>query len=310
MDLYCVIDIGSNTVRLVIYQLREGVLQPILNNKVAAGLASYVDKQSRMTPDGVRKLVNILRDFQQILSLLPDCQVFPFATASLRNIQNTDYVLQEIEKMCGMRVRVLSGYEEAMLDYRGATRALDRSSGLMADIGGGSTELIFFKEGRVQAAESLPFGSLNLYRRFCTGLFPTGSELKEMESELKSALTLTLPDTGEFVSQPLYAIGGSARGLLSLYQQWDEPNGACLEYPCTFFREVLSRSEKKPKKLLRQILKIAPDRVHTLVPGALILHVVAKTYGSSTVLTSRYGVREGYLDFMLESQKNGAEHHG
>ena len=52
MDLYCVIDIGSNTVRLVIYQLREGVLQPILNNKVAAGLASYVDKQNRMTPDG------------------------------------------------------------------------------------------------------------------------------------------------------------------------------------------------------------------------------------------------------------------
>lgn len=103
MDLYCVIDIGSNTVRLVIYQLREGVLQPILNNKVAAGLASYVDKQSRMTPDGVRKLVSILRDFQQILSLLPDCQVFPFATASLRNIQNTDYVLQEIEKCaaCG-----------------------------------------------------------------------------------------------------------------------------------------------------------------------------------------------------------------
>ena len=168
MDLYCVIDIGSNTVRLVIYQLREGVLQPILNNKVAAGLASYVDKQNRMTPDGVRKLVSILRDFQQILSLLPDCQVFPFATASLRNIQNTDYVLQEIENLCGMRVRVLSGYEEAMLDYRGATRALDRSSGLMADIGGGSTELIFFKEGRVQAAESLPFGSLNLYRRFCS----------------------------------------------------------------------------------------------------------------------------------------------
>lgn len=76
MDLYCVIDIGSNTVRLVIYQLREGVLQPILINKVAAGLASYVDKQNRMTPDGVRKLVSILRDFQQILSLLPDCQVF------------------------------------------------------------------------------------------------------------------------------------------------------------------------------------------------------------------------------------------
>ena len=73
---------------------------------------------------------------------------------------------------------------------------------------------------------------------------------------------------------------------------------------------MLSRSEKKPKKLLRQILKIAPDRVHTLVPGALILHVVAKTYGSSTVLTSRHGVREGSLDFMLESQKNGAEHHG
>lgn len=306
MDLYGVIDIGSNTVRLVIYRMRDGILEPILNNKVAAGLAAYVDKKGRMTPDGVRKLVNILREFQQITALLPGLQVFPFATASLRNIQNTGYVLQEMERQCGMRVRVLSGYEEAMLDYRGATRALDRSSGLMTDIGGGSTELIFFKEGRIQAAESLPFGSLNLYRRFCSSLFPSSRELEEMEAEVRSALKLTLPDTGEFVSQPLYAIGGSARGLLSLYQQWEEPNSACLEYPSDFLKEVLSRSEKKPKKLLRQILKIAPDRVHTLLPGALVLHVIAQTYGSTTIRTSRYGVRDGYLDYMLECKKNEA----
>ena len=300
--MYCVIDIGSNTVRLVIYRVQGQTLRPILNNKVAAGLASYVDKQNRLTPEGIQKLIRILQEFEQILSLLPDCQVFPFATASLRNVDNTQQVLQAIQQQCRFSVRVLSGYEEAMLDYRGAARALNHASGFMADIGGGSTELIFFQDGRVLSAGSLPFGSLTLHRKFCSGVFPTAKEIKRMEAEVSSALSLHLPGSQGLPALPVYAIGGSARGLLSLYQHSVDIPSPRLEYPCSFLEELLARSEKKPRKLLREILKIAPDRVHTLLPGALILHVIARTYQCQRILTSRYGVREGYLDYMLKSQ--------
>ena len=124
-DMYCVIDIGSNTIRLVIYRVEDGRIKPILNNKYAAGLAGYVDKNGSLRPAGIEKAVTVLREFRQTLDMLPECEVFPFATASLRNIDNTDEVLQAIEASCGFQVRVLSGKEEALYDYHGAVRAME-----------------------------------------------------------------------------------------------------------------------------------------------------------------------------------------
>lgn len=304
--MYSVIDIGSNTIRLVIYQVQDGQIRPMLNNKRAAGLAGYVDSRGCLSCEGIDRLVAILQEFQQILELLPDCRVYPFATASLRNVKNTDEVLEQVRTRCGMTVQVLSGREEAMLDYRGAIRLLGRQSGMMADVGGGSTELVFFREGRIQAAGSIALGSLNLYRRFCSELFPSEKELAAMEKEIVAALRNALPAPGELrgaaslASEPLCAIGGSARGLLALYRQGHGAEAA--SYPADFLREVLAQSTKKPKKLLRQVLQISPDRVHTLIPGALLLSTAARLYGSQTILTSSYGVREGYLESMLEAE--------
>lgn len=305
--MYSVIDIGSNTVRLVIYQVEEdGRIRPMLNNKRAAGLAGYVDAEGSMRRDGVERLIGILQEFQQILELLPDCTVFPFATASLRNIKNTDEVLEQIRQRCGLEVQVLSGREEAMLDFRGAIRMLGRQSGVMADVGGGSTEVVFFRDGRVQAAGSIALGSLNLYRRYCGDIFPTEKELNAMQKEIRSALSSALPSVKELrtsmavIPEPLCAIGGSARGLLSLYRQ--SHGSEAVSYPADYLQDLLERSRTKPKKLLRQMLQISPDRVHTLLPGALLLSTIAEMYGSRTILTSQWGVREGYLESKLEAE--------
>ena len=306
--MYSVIDIGSNTIRLVIYQVEaDGQIRPMLNNKRSAGLASYVDAGGSMTQDGIDRLIGILQEFQQILLLLSDIRVYPFATASLRNIKNTDEVLEQIRVRCGMEVEVLSGREEAMLDFRGAIRMLGRQSGIMADAGGGSTEVVFFRDGRVQAAGSIALGSLNLYRRYCSDLFPDEKELAAMQKEIRAALSSALPTPKELrssaglVAEPLCAIGGSARGLLTLYRQ--SHGMEAVSYPADYLKDLLEQSRKKPKKLLRQMLQISPDRVHTLLPGALLLSTIADLYGSRTILTSQYGVREGYLESKLEAAK-------
>lgn len=302
--MYCVIDIGSNTIRLAVYRRDNGSLRAILNNKCAAGLASYVDKKNCLSPEGVDKLISVLREFQSILGMLPDCPVYPFATASLRNVVNTEQVLQRVKEETGLRIRVLSGYEEATLDYRGAVRSMEGGSGLMVDIGGGSTELVFFHDERILAAKSVPLGSLNLFSRFVSDLFPTKKELRAMGEEVRRTLISALPPAEEYISQPMVGVGGTARAALSLYQNMEEDGEGGREYDCAFLKKVLRQAEENPRKLLRRILKISPDRVHTLVPGVLILHTVAQVYGSRTILTSPYGVREGYLSLMLEREED------
>ena len=147
--LYGVIDIGSNTIRLVLYKLKGGVLLPMLNKKVAAGLAAYIEKDGHMTRKGIEKTVEVLYEFSQALDNVNAEAVYAFATASLRNITNSKEVVAEVSDRSGFDIRVLSGDEEATFDFYGATRITGEPDGFIADIGGGSTELVFYNEKEI-----------------------------------------------------------------------------------------------------------------------------------------------------------------
>ena len=182
MHLYCVIDIGSNTIRLVIYTLEDGQLRQALSSKATAGLAGFVE-DGALSEEGIERMLGVLRRFRGVLSLLPDCKVYPFATASLRGLSNTQDILERVERETGFKIDVITGREEAILDYRGAVGRMQERSGVLVDIGGGSTELVFFRSREVIAARSLPLGSLSLFNRFVSGVIPDKQELREMRAE-------------------------------------------------------------------------------------------------------------------------------
>ena len=299
MELYSVIDIGSNTIRLAVYRVDGEGITGILNNKYTAGLAAYVGKDGRMSPEGVERLVDVMGKFRAALDLLPDCECFPFATASLRNVSNREEVIETVRERTGFEIRLLSGYEEAMLDYRGAVRALPDEEGLLVDVGGGSTELVFFRGGRAEAARSVPLGSLSLFNKCVSGIIPTAGELQSLKGEAHKALAAAFPDARGFAAQPMCGVGGTARGALALYRGMaGEPPAE--GYETQFFARVLRQAQDSPKKLTRRILKIAPERIHTMLPGIALLSAAAELYGSRSVVTSPYGVREGYLLSVLE----------
>lgn len=298
--MYAVIDIGSNTIRLAIYRVDDEGITPMLNNKYTAGLAAYVDKDGRMSAEGIERLVEVMEKFRAVLEMLPDCEAFPFATASLRNITNREEAVERVRSSTGFDIRVLSGYEEAMLDYRGAVRALPGEQGLLVDVGGGSTELVLFKGGRSVAARSVPLGSLSLFNKCVSGVIPTAAELANLKAEAQRALAGALPES-EIPAQPMCGVGGTARGVLALYRGMvGEPPAE--GYDTQFFAKILRQAQENPKKLTRRILKIAPERIHTMLPGIALLSAAAELYGPRSVVTSPYGVREGYLISVLESR--------
>lgn len=300
--MYSVIDIGSNTIRLVVYRLENGRIKAMLNQKYAAGLAAYVGADRRLSQDGIEKACVILREFRQIIDMLPDCEVFPFATASLRNIDNAPQVLKALQDASGLNVQILSGREEALYDYLGIIRQSQTNSGLLADIGGGSTEIVFYRQGAVQVAESIPIGSLTLYKRFVSGILPEEKEIRKMEKVIRHHLNGVFADHTPTPGQPLCSIGGTARGTLALYRSFETSSENTYEYDSRFISQLLSLLMDSPRKLTTRILKIAPERIHTLIPGLLILKELATAYQCPTILTSPYGVREGYLQHILEQR--------
>lgn len=121
--MYGVIDIGSNTIRLMVYRVEDGAIHPVLNKKYATGLVGYINSKGRMSKEGIRKAVEILSELRAVTQQIRLREIFPFATASLRNITNTEEVLQAIQEASGFSVRVLSGQEEATFDYYGAIQS-------------------------------------------------------------------------------------------------------------------------------------------------------------------------------------------
>ncbi|MBF1694346.1 MAG: phosphatase, partial [Selenomonas sp.] len=159
--LHAIIDIGSNTIRMAVYQIEGDAFTMLMKRKHTAGLAGCL-ADGRLTREGVDLTIKILGGFVDLIDALGISRVHAFATAALRTATNRAAVLAEIERRTGVRIRVLSGAEEAAYAFRGAAASIPYADGIMADIGGGSTEIVSFAGGTMQERWSLPLGSLAL----------------------------------------------------------------------------------------------------------------------------------------------------
>ena len=161
---FAIVDLGSNTIRLSVYNtLPEGGFDLLFSEKEMAGLVSYVHG-GVLSPEGIQRACGAIRDFQALLRQFDLDAPHVFATASLRNIRNTEEAVEQIRAATGVGVDVISGELEARLGYYGARTATDLQDGAMFDIGGGSTEIVEVRAGKILRAQSLPLGSLNLFK--------------------------------------------------------------------------------------------------------------------------------------------------
>jgi exopolyphosphatase/guanosine-5'-triphosphate,3'-diphosphate pyrophosphatase len=290
--MYGVIDIGSNTIRLVIYEEENGALRPVLSKKNAAGLAAYVNEKSLMTEEGIKRAVQAICELCTAARSVGAIQLYPFATASLRNIANTDEVLDRIRAECGVDVRLLTGREEALFSYDGAMEGA--SEGILSDVGGGSTEVVFSRGGEIVSAGSIPLGSLNTYKAHVSRILPSEKEKKAIRRQARDALTAIALPSPMPAADVLTLVGGSARAVLKLYSR--DSGTVCDGFPAAYIKDKLSEDDAR---LENDILSVAPERIHTLVPGMLIIREVARFTCREKIKVSPYGVREGFIRHIL-----------
>ena len=288
-----IVDLGSNTIRLSIYHWEGRQFKLLMNKKEMAGLAGYI-KDGVLSDRGILVACQVLSGFKALLENFDIRDIHVFATASLRNIVNTEDALDTIRAVTGVTVEVVSGSDEATLSFLGATVGGGApDTGLLADIGGGSTELVAYEKGSITSGCSLPMGSLSLFTRYVTGLFPTREERHairdQVEAELERAKTQGVR------CAHLTGVGGTIRAAAKLCNDLSGADQNNRTIPAEEIRALYKDLKKVDQATLRQILRIVPDRVHTILPGLAILCAVLKSYEVETVLVSPCGVREGYL---------------
>lgn len=290
--LYGIIDIGSNTIRLSVYDYSGERIVPLINKKYTAGLISYV-RDGEMSRAGIEKACETLKSFRRITENFRIENVFAFATASLRNITNTEQVVSAIEAKTGFSIRVLSGKEEAETDFYGATALLPLRDGLLVDIGGGSTELVPFRDGAIQNSVSLPVGALNSYHETVRTLFPSEKELWTLTERLEKRLNKV--HFGNVPGSVICGVGGSIRAFFKLYTELHESSVSDGVLPVSEAEKILQLFMNDSDLCLKTILNAVPDRVHTVMPGLAILCCIARFYTCDRVMKSDFGVKEGFL---------------
>ena len=200
-----VIDIGSNSVRLVVYERLARSPTPLFNEKILAGLGAGVAQSGRLAADATEKTCGALRRFTALARQMGVIELDVIATAAIREAENGADFIRDVEKICGVRAKVLSGGEEARIAALGVVAGFERPDGVAGDLGGGSLELIEVKGRDVGAGDSLPLGGLRLQAG-------SGGSLKAVRDLVRSAL-----DQSDVIRRlerrTFYAIGGTWRSL-------------------------------------------------------------------------------------------------
>lgn len=296
--LYGVIDIGSSTVRMAVYDISPaGGAEMLLKKKHVVGLAGYVEG-GRMTQAGIDKAVEILQEFRAFLACFHIDHVCAFTTAALRNASNSREAVAEIERRTGLAIRVITGDEEATFDFIGATHGLAGESGLLVDIGGGSTELVSFAAGRIERKVSLPLGATAFAARFSAEVLPSRAECAAMRAEAQEVLA-GASSFARIQAPVLCGIGGTFKSGLALYRAvYGKSAGDDLTIEAARLPELIERFVRDralPQEDVVLLMRAVPDRLPTILPGLVVADVIAKRFGAQRITYSDSGVREGFI---------------
>ncbi|TMJ46946.1 MAG: exopolyphosphatase [Alphaproteobacteria bacterium] len=290
-----VIDIGSNSVRLVVYERMSRSLVSVFNEKTLCGLGREVQTTGLLAPDAVARALTSLRRFRALCKVQKVGRVHAIATAACRDATNGPDFIAKAERICGIKIEILSGPREAKLSALGVISGIHKPDGIVGDLGGGSLELIDVRGNGVRSGVTLPLGTLALQDL-------SHKSLKRAERIVKNELSdLTQLKSGR--ARSFYAVGGTWRALARIHIiQSGYPLGVMHGYsiPAADALDFARRLRRlAAADMLADIEAIAEARRPLLTYAALVLEYVIRVAQPKTIVFSTFGVREGLLYSML-----------
>ena len=288
-----VIDIGSNSVRLVVYRLEGRAIWTVFNEKVLAGLGRDLAKTGRLSPDSVIQTLQALKRFRAVLEAVNPAETFVVATAAARDAKDGQDFIDRVRDETGFVVRVLSGEEEAHYAAVGVLAGAPDAEGVVGDLGGASLELIRLSPTGAGRGVTLPLGPFSL-----AGPHGAANGVFDGERVRRLARERLAPVAADFRSDTFHAVGGAWRNLALLHMRLSG-------YPLHVVHQYeISASEAldaarlvahQSKSSLERIEGMSKKRSETLPYAAVVLEALIEQLHLKRIEISAYGVREGLL---------------
>jgi exopolyphosphatase/guanosine-5'-triphosphate,3'-diphosphate pyrophosphatase len=290
-----IIDIGSNSVRLVIYEGANRIPSILFNEKIMAGLGKGLGKSGALDPQAVERALVALARFKRLAEDMGTASLRTVATAAVRDASNGQDFMDRLAKI-GLPVELLPGHEEAALAGHGVLAAIPDADGIVGDLGGGSLELVPVAGGDVGSGVSIPFGVLRI-----------AAMKARTARDLERAVTGALKKAGwrgATAGKPFYMVGGSWRALARLHMSLSGFSLPIIHQygmePAEAVRLVRALGQLDPKRV-KGVGGIASSRVPALPHAAQLLAVLVRLLKPSRLIVSAYGLREGLLHRSLSA---------
>ena len=285
-----IVDIGSNSVRLVIYDGARRSPTAFFNEKILCGLGRGLSKTGRMSEASIGRALVALMRFRELADQIGARKVYAIATAAAREAENGPDFIRSAKNALDVPIRVLSGREEARFAALGVLSGNPGANGVIGDLGGGSLELTVLRNGEIAEGITLPLGPLRLMDA------ANGSTRKARKVIGDAIDGLDFLDGLE--GQAFYAVGGTWRNLARLHMaQADYPLSVLHNYRIPFEAacDIAHLVSGLSAASLRDVYAISSNRAETLPYGAIVLESLLKRTRVRDVVVSAYGVREGLL---------------
>jgi exopolyphosphatase/guanosine-5'-triphosphate,3'-diphosphate pyrophosphatase len=297
-----VVDIGSNSVRLVVYDGLRRAPTPVVNEKILCGLGRGVSLTGNLPADAIERALGALRRFRALGKQIGVVEIFAVATAAAREAANGPSFIRSAEEALDAPISILAGRDEAQFAALGVISGIPIADGIVGDLGGGSLELVDVKDGAIRDGVTLPLGPLRLIDMSGGSVSKARSIIDAQlgQSELMDRLR------GRF----FYAVGGTWRNLARLHmRQTDYPLTVLHNYTMArdSARSVASLVAGLSPASLKDVRALSRSRADTLPFGALVLERILAAGKPKAVVVSAHGLREGLLYSKLDKRKRQSD---
>jgi exopolyphosphatase/guanosine-5'-triphosphate,3'-diphosphate pyrophosphatase len=290
-----VVDLGSNSVRLVIYEGDARNPVQIFNEKAVLRLAKGMTRTGRLDESAMAQTETVLHRYAAIARAMGATPFEVLATSAVRDAENgAEFAQMMTERLPDMRVQILSGEQEAALSAEGVLCGIPGADGILADLGGGSLELVRLEAGRVGKAVTIPVGVIRLADR-------SGGDLVKARAIMTTALDQN-PFIAEAAGRDLYLSGGAFRALARIHiAQTGYPLNMVHHYTIgrEEARDLAGVISEAGRKLIERMPGVPRRRIEDLPYAALILRRLLRTTGVNRVVFSANGLREGWFSRMM-----------
>lgn len=294
MSRHAVVDVGSNTIHLLVGEAGKGEVLPVTGEKVSARLGAGVEKTGRIVEERLSLAADAIGLFARISALNGVSEPAILATSAVRDAENGQELTERVRELTGLKMRLISGEEEAALGFRGAVSAVGTSwegPALVVDLGGGSAQLIVGEASSGPLMQvSLPLGSNRTTERFVENDPPKKKELRALDEHVKEMM----PGWGLSQRVSVVAVGGSARAILKITQD---------DLTVERMRKLALEVSDRPSAVLAREYGLAPERARVMPAAITTLAAILEHFGRDELTVARGGLREGTLLTLAEGKE-------